>query len=195
MLGDAGFRYLESIETVYQPGMDPPLDALMVLGGGTSAGPNRAEAANAGDRVLFAAQLYLQGNTHELLTSGSRLSESQSEPTTAIQATEIWNKLAIPPAAITQLEGENTFAEIQSLKSLMAERGSGQRIGLLTSAWHLPRAMRLARVAGLPNLIPVAADHEVRIEPRPIWQYLPSAENLERLERVQREMLARLVAR
>lgn len=195
LLGDAGFRYLESLEVAYRPGMDPPLDALMVLGGGTTAGPNRAEAADAGDRVLYAAQLYLQGNAGKLLTSGTPISPSPSATTTALQASEIWTQLGIPPTAIVQLQGVNTYAEIQSLKRLLQRGQTGRRVGLLTSAWHLPRAMRLARAAGLPQLVPVAADHEEHVEPRPLWQWIPSADSLERLERVQRELLARLVAR
>ncbi len=198
-LGDACTAYLESLEPVFNSRSDPPLELLVVLGGSTSQGPDRAEVSESGDRVLLAAQLYHQGRVQRLITTGSDLlsgMEMQTSP--AEQTFEIWTKLGIPPEDIEMLPGINTYAELQSLKQRLNSADSNDRlarIGLLTSAWHLPRAMRLARAAGLKQLVPVAADHKQRLAPHMFWDYIPSAKNLLRLERCQRELMARWVSR
>ena len=43
------------------------------------------------------------------------------------------------------------------MRSLAEILDGSQRVGLITSAWHMPRALRLARANGL-NPIPVPAD-------------------------------------
>ncbi len=196
-LGDWCIDHLESIELAgeFEPESDPPLDLLVVLGGGTRQGPARSEIDDAGDRVLYAAQLYLQGKVKRLLATGSPLSGVSQGATSPGQRTlDIWTGLGIPAAAIEMLPGENTHAEMQYLKQRIAEH-SGLRVGLATSAWHLPRAMRLARSQGLTSLIPVAANHMLPVESRDFASYLPRASNFLRLERCQHEFMARLVSR
>ncbi len=204
ILGDAGYLYLESRETCYDSESDQPLDLLVVLGGSTSQGPSRAEVGDSGDRVLLAAQLFFQGEAKRLIATGSDLPLGIGKGSTpAEQTTEIWTALGIPVSEIETLPGANTHAELQALKQRLAKvsappretNKAHPRIGLLTSAWHLPRAMRLARAAGLKELVPVAADHRLRVDPRPFWNYLPSANNFLRLERCQREFMASLVNR
>lgn len=204
MLGDACHLYLESLEKPFNPTHDPPLDLLVVLGGSTSQGPYRAEVGDSGDRVLLAAQLFSQGKARRLITTGSELLPGFGKGNSpAQQTTEIWTGLGIPVSKIETLPGINTYAEMQALKKRIADDPAlanemsvaPPRVGLLTSAWHLPRALRLARAAGLTTLIPVAADHKQRIAPRLVWDYIPSANNFLRLERCQRELMARLVAR
>lgn len=204
LLGDACHLYLETLERPFDPARDPPLDLLVVLGGSTSQGPHRAEVSDSGDRVLLAAQMYFQGKARRLITTGSDLLPGFGKGSSpAQQTTEIWTALGIPAADIETLSGINTYAEMQALKdrtavaktSVVENSNSPARIGLLTSAWHLPRAMRLARAAGMQTLIPVAADHKQRTSPRPLWDYIPSANNFLRFERCQRELMARLVSR
>lgn len=204
LLGDACHLYLETIEQPFDPTRDPPLDLLVVLGGSTTQGPYRAEVGDSGDRVLLAAQLFSQGKARRLITTGSELLPGFGKGSSpAQQTTEIWTGLGIPVSNIETLPGINTYEEIQALKKRIADDSAlanetsvaPPRVGLLTSAWHLPRALRLARAAGLTTLIPVAADHKQQIAPRPLWSFIPSANNFLRLERCQRELMARLVAR
>jgi uncharacterized SAM-binding protein YcdF (DUF218 family) len=154
--------------------------------------------------VLYAAQLFVTGRARRLITTGSVIHEkfgSQSSPAT--QTLEIWRGLGVSEESIDTLPGINTAAELQALAEQIAATQQGDslsqsgplRVGLLTSAWHIPRAMRLARAAGLPDLIPVAADHKTRLQPQAIWDYVPSADSFFRLERCQKEFMARLVSR
>lgn len=194
-VSNALMRVLESRESSFQPGIDPDLDVLVVLGGGTRQGPNRAQAARSGDRVVLAAQLYLQGRAKRLITTGDSTPGLGGQRTGPQQhSIEIWRGLGIDEAAIGRLSGVNTYQEIQSLKALRAEL-AGQRVGLLTSAYHLPRAMRLARAAGLNELIPVAADYQSHVESYALVDLLPSAGAFDQIARCQHEILAYFVSR
>ncbi len=188
-------RYLETREVVFVPETDPALDVLVVLGGGTREGPERSEVASSGDRVVYAAQLFIGGYARRLITTGQAmdgLMGPRSDPSK--QTIEIWTALGIPNESIDSLGGYNTFQEIENLKRRMPEM-KGQRVGILTSAFHLPRAMRLARAAGLDDLIPVAANHRANYQSLSFTAYLPSAEGLAEFSRCQREFMARLISR
>lgn len=187
-------HWLESSVTSYQPSRDGDLDALVVLGGGTTNGPWRAQAGSAGDRVLMAAQLYHQGHARQLITTGEAtpgVSKTMISP--ADQTVEIWTGLGIPRANIMTLGGQNTAAEMANLKSIWEEL-EGKRVGLLTSALHLPRAMRLARAQGL-ELVPVAANVKWSPEPFGLLDFIPQAGNFADLAAAQHELMAYLVRR
>jgi uncharacterized SAM-binding protein YcdF (DUF218 family) len=188
-------RYLETREPSYAPESEPALDVLVVLGGGTRQGPNRAEANASGDRVLYAAQLYQQGHTRRLITTGSSIPGLFGDRTSPREQTvEIWEQLGIPGEDIGVLTGINTYQEMQSLKAILPEL-QDKRVGVLSSAWHLPRAMRLARAQGMTELIPVDADHHMQVESRSFAGYIPSAASLDQLARGQRELMAQLIGR
>ncbi len=170
-------------------------DVLVVLGGGTSSAPSgRAQVADSGDRVLLAAQLYLAGRADLLVTTGSSfpgLSGGLDGP--AEHTIAIWRSLGVPPGVIERLEGINTSQELQQLRG-RAELWQDKRVGLVTSAWHLPRAMRLAERQQL-DLIPVAADVRSRpAQQQSIW-WVPHADAVLMLERVLNEWLGMAVGR
>ncbi len=185
---------LESSLESFRPEENPPLDAVVVLGGGTHQGPWRAELAGAGDRVMYAAQLYLQGHTKQLITTGDASPGVSKDLTSPREHTiDLWTKLKIPNSAIGTLHGKNTFQELQDLKKNWSQFENG-RIGLLTSALHLPRAMRLARAQGL-ELYPIAADHLYAPQPLNYLDFIPSAGPLTQLAACQHEFMAWLVNR
>ncbi len=185
---------LESSVESFRPESHPPLDAIVVLGGGTHQGPWRAEVAGAGDRVLYAAQLYLQGHTQQLITTGDASPGISKDLTSPREQTiELWTRLQIPASAIDTLHGKNTFEELQSLKQKKSQFKDG-RIGLLTSALHLPRAMRLAKAQGL-EVFPIAADHLHSEQPMSYLDLIPSAGPLNQLAACQHELMAWLVNR
>lgn len=185
---------IESSVDAYRPERDGPLAAVVVLGGGTHEGPWRAELATAGDRVMYAAQLYLQNHTARLITTGDSspgISRDQSSPRE--HTIQIWKQLKIPEEAIGSLQGQNTYQEIQSLKMIF-DQFQGGRVGLLTSAMHLPRAMRLAKAQGL-DVVPLAADHICTSQPLTYLDFIPSAGPLNLLAACQHEFMAWFVGR
>lgn len=182
----------KSVPEVFASESDPPLDVLVVLGGGTTENEHRAQAASSGDRVVYAAQLYHQGHAKRLITTGSEMGGIFGRKASPSQQTiDIWTKLAIPVDAISTLPGINTYQELESVAGLPDDVLSG-RIGILTSAWHLPRAMRLARSRDL-GVIPVAADYRAYDEVR--FSVVPRAKMLLRLRNAQHEYMAYFLGR
>ena len=180
---------LESSVEAYRPDRDGPLAAVVVLGGGTHQGPWRAELSCAGDRIMYATQLYLQNQTRKLITTGDATTGISRDTTSPREhTTELWTQLKIPKVAIHGLQGKNTYQEIQSLKKVI-DQYKGDRVGILTSALHLPRAMRLAKAAGL-DVVPLAADHLASSQPFSYLDFIPSAAPLNQLAACQNEIMA-----
>lgn len=187
-------KRLEAVNQEYDPQRHGDLDVLVVLGGGTRQGPLRAELAGDGDRVMYATQLFFQGHAKHLIATGDATPGVSRDVTSPREQTiEIWQQLKIPAEAISTIAGLNTYQEIQSLKAIWPEIGH-LRVGLLTSASHLPRAMRLARAQGL-ELIPVPADHDHSDQPLTFLDFIPSAGPLNQLAACQHEWMAWLVNR
>ena len=189
-----------SIESTV-PSASEPFDFVIVLGGGTSVTPDgRAQFSSAGDRVGYAARLYLAGMAKNLVTTGDNLQLAGNllgsfKPTDdpSIQTTQIWRELGIPADVISELAGQNTFAEMASLKE-HPEYWQGKRCGILTSAFHLPRAMKLAERAGV-HALPIAADHRTSTGPMTFNQFVPETDGLVRLQMIFKEWLAMRISR
>lgn len=150
-------RVLESDYVAIQPLEEESFDVVIVLGGGGSTGANgRQQGNSSGDRMILAAQLYHQHITKQFICTGQRIQSMNAggiDP--AKTSREILLRLGVPDSAIEMMGGRNTSEEMKELATRFGE--SKTRIGLLTSAWHLPRAMRLAENHGL-NPSPLPAD-------------------------------------
>jgi uncharacterized SAM-binding protein YcdF (DUF218 family) len=145
-------------------------DAVLVLGGGVEVGDDGSPTLTAaGDRVVLAVRLFRAGRTPLLITTGPNLVLPGGAATSSAAATAaIWKQLGVPDESIVLLEGPRTTTdEVLALKAAVAERG-WQRVGVLTSAWHLPRAMRLCRRYGV-EAVPLPADSVGTPPPRLRW--------------------------
>jgi uncharacterized SAM-binding protein YcdF (DUF218 family) len=194
-LADRAIAHLEGLVTAEPLEGNLRWDVLVVLGGGTSSAPSgRAQVADSGDRVLLAAQLFLAGRADRLVTTGSSfpgLSGALDGP--AEQTIAIWRSLGVPAGSIERLEGINTSQELQQLRR-RPELWQGKRVGLVTSAWHLPRALRLAERNEL-DLLPVAADVRRRPSQQQSLWWVPQADAVLIHERVLNEWLGMAVGR
>ena len=148
---------LEADYLTVNPLDESPMDFVIVLGGGGGMGANgRLQGNGSGDRLILAAQLYHQKIAKKLICTGQRIaSMDASSVDPADSSREILMKLGVPDSAIETAGGRNTSEEMQNLGSRFKD--SKERIGLLTSAWHLPRSLRLAKRNGLQP-IPLPAD-------------------------------------
>ncbi len=158
-----------SLEQPYlsiNPLEEQPFEFVVVLGGGGGLGANqRLQGNGSGDRMILAAQLYHQGLARKLICTGQRIESMNS---TGIDPAEvslgILTRLGVPVDAIEKLGGRNTSEEMKSLGERFGQ--SEQRIGLLTSAWHLPRALRLARRNGFhPQALPADFRSSPKLNP------------------------------
>jgi len=135
-----------------------PVQAVFVLGGATTLNAlGEPQLGHAGDRVFVAAKLFRMGKTPVLISSGSGYPGIDSERDLASETAHIWRDLGIPSDAIEELPGPiNTVQEIEAYRDLCRARG-WTNVALISSAWHLPRALQMCRALGL-TVVPIGAD-------------------------------------
>lgn len=174
----------------------PPLDAAVVLGGGTRDVEGRPRLDLAGDRVLLGAQLYRAGKVRRLITTGSSIPELGDLRDLTKETTELWLSLGVPESDIIRLpEPKNTKQEIAAVTALVETSTTIRTIGLVTSAWHLKRALALADRAGL-DAVPMPAD--VWTEPgvgANLQDFIPDGTGFHHVHRAGWELLGRAVGR
>lgn len=125
-------------------------DAIVVLGGGIGPAeppqipdPHLTDSA---DRIWHAARLYHRGLAPRIIVSGGGGGNGGAGMSEAEAMRLFLGDLGVPKEAIV-IEGAslNTIENIRYVRKLVKEG----RVALVTSATHMPRALRLARIAGL----------------------------------------------
>ena len=188
-------RAMEAESPPVAVGQLPRAGAIVVLGGGLSPArpgypwPGMSAAA---DRLWHAARLFRAGKAPLLLLSGGTPPESgvASEASAMRQLLQEWG---IPASAMLLEERSlNTRQNAAYSAELLRQRGVRQVL-LVTSALHMPRALRDFQTAGL-TVIPAAIDHEgLDLSLEPWWaRWLPSARALELSGRAMKELAAKV---
>lgn len=142
----------------------PSADVMVLLGGGTES-PDfprpMTEVNGAGDRVLYAGQLFEAGAAPMILVSGGNLNFNTTRGSTP--AEEMINLLeltGVPKNAIwCQESSQNTYEDAKYSAEILEEKGITTII-LITSAMHMPRAKALFEKQGL-TVIPAPVDYHV----------------------------------
>jgi uncharacterized SAM-binding protein YcdF (DUF218 family) len=102
-------------------------------------------------------------------------------------------ELGVPRERLVRGDAETTAQEIQVARGV-ADELQARRVGLVSSAWHLPRVMRQARAAEF-SVTPVPCDF--RSAPAELWPswWLPSGGALDGTTLAVKEYLAWFVGR
>ena len=170
-----------SLERLYPPARvetTPGAEAIVLLGGGMCS-PGRTapypDMTGAADRVWQAARLYHAGKAPLVISSGC--SEEDS-------SVVLLRDLGVPASAI-RVEGasRNTAENARFSRQMLASLGI-RRVILVTSAWHMRRAVWLFRHAGV-DVIPSASDYEAtlqreRLDRWSLYEMLPTPAMLDR---------------
>ncbi len=149
-------RWLASLERPYfGPPLDQvaPADAVVMLGGALLPSAHDAfglDLNSHADRVVTAAELIRRGKGRVLVLSGGGPPPAPPQLTQAELARAwlaAWGRLTtptfvLPPCADTHEEA----VRVQAL----AKAQHWQRVTVVTSAWHLKRALAVFRHAGVP---------------------------------------------
>ena len=161
-------------------------EAIVVLGGsiGPAVPPLRPdpELFDSSDRVWHAARLFHRGLAPRIIVSGGsyQVEAGQAPPTQteALAMRQFLVALGVPESAIENM---------QETRALV---GTGH-VALVTSGYHMPRALRLARKAGL-DAEAFPTDWQVLPSATPWWESLtPSVGALAASGIAIREYLAR----
>ncbi|GLH72896.1 membrane protein [Geothrix limicola] len=178
------------------PDHAPPLEALYVLGGGSDLDEHgHPILGEYGDRLLEAARLWHAGRVKRLVAGGASHEADGRLRDFGQESRVIWMELGVPEDAI-QVIGEPCFItrdEIQAFQRLKAQK-RWTRVGLLSSAWHLPRVLALAGREGL-DALPLRSKRPSRIPPFRLWQVVPQEEGIRGTQQVCWEVLGRWAGR
>ena len=150
-------------------------DAIVVLGGGVGPAmpPLRPdpELFESSDRVWHAARLFHRGLAPRIIVSGGSyaVQTGQAPPsqTEAMAMRQFLLALGVPDDRIVM--EERSLNTIENMHETGALVGTAP-IALVTSAYHMPRALRLARRAGL-NAAAFPTDWQVIPGASPWWEY------------------------
>jgi len=186
----------------------PAADVIIVLGGATEPAVHprpSVEVNSAGDRVLYAAQLFREGKAPRILLSGGEIAWLNGSPSTpAENMAAILTAIGVPEEAlILEKESQNTYENAVNSAALLSENEI-ETVLLVTSAMHMPRAVALFEKQGV-EVTPVPVDFTVT-EPvssngtsgdfaRKLIDILPQAGNLGLTTRAIKEYLGLLVYR
>ena len=206
VVSDALLRQLEDQAASLTPKSSPKADAVLVLGGGIGPAPAQGlgvEVNEAGDRLLCGVRLWKQGTAPVLITSGARVSFTPNDPIApeAVLSQQLAQELGVPASAVLINDQARTTAEeAQHINQLAADRGWKQLI-LVTSAFHMPRALASFKRQSDLEIFPVACDY--RLDPQQqnqafswgelLIDLIPSSGSLKQTTQVLKEHLGLLI--
>jgi uncharacterized SAM-binding protein YcdF (DUF218 family) len=176
---------LEGWYPPFHPTSTSKFDAIVVLSGGVSPqGSLRPQAELSGEsrrRTTCGADLYLQGLAPKLIVTGGDASAFGQGIAEAPEMKRLMHRLGVPDHAILlEQRSRNTFENAVNAKQLLP----GRSILLVTSAYHLPRAVAIFVKQGF-DVTPVPCGYETRDRPGQglnrfnIMDFLPSYHALE----------------
>ncbi len=159
----------------------PGADAVVVLGGILAGGrnaPERFEWGGPVDRFEEGVALWQARKAPLLIFTGGRLPWSEEAYSESSLLKVAAARRGVPPDAIVELIGApNTEGEVSRLLELNG-RIRVQRIILVTTAWHMPRAELLFRQGGF-DVLPFPVDYTTHetVEPT-LFGLLPAPDGL-----------------
>lgn len=197
---------VRSLEWQYIPteGL-PKAEAIVVLGGATkSALPPRpgVDLSEAGDRVLYGAQLYREGKAPRVILSGGRINWRGGGSSESADMATIMETLGVPKSAMLQDPTSlNTYQNAVNVKRILDEQNI-QRVLLVTSAIHMPRSLLIFKRQGI-DAIPAPTDFSVvryeNDDSKSLEQFwldlVPDAERLQHTSRALKEYIGLIVYR
>jgi uncharacterized SAM-binding protein YcdF (DUF218 family) len=177
-------------------------DAIVVLSEGRVVAPGKAAVSEwkDADRFFGGVELFKAGKSPLLVFSGGA---APWEPNAALEGDVLAGyakAMGVPERQIVKTGRVTTTAEeAVAVATLLRERFSGPtwrggppRILLVTSAFHMPRALRLFERAGM-SVIPFPVDFKVPAGGAlSVLAFLPTAEALAQTEMAMRELYGRL---
>ncbi len=174
----------------------PTADAIVVLGGsvGLPIKPRTNSQLN-GNRLLHAYRLYNANKAPIIVISGGNVFEQVGVESEAYYISEILKDWGISSEQII-VEGQsrNTYENAVRTKKLMESRQI-DRILLVTSSFHMPRAIATFKTLGI-NAVPSPSEFSTVDYSRPaILDWMPSLGNFGKIHAVIHEKIGILVYR
>jgi uncharacterized SAM-binding protein YcdF (DUF218 family) len=154
LLAFALMGYLESRNLVHGP--LPTADAIVVLSSyAQNPSPPQptiwVDEATA-NRLLYAVKLYREGKAPVVIVSGGQLPWLKNLPPISESMSEFIQLMGVPKSAVIQESASaNTYQNAVDVKAILQARNI-HKILLVTSAFHMPRALALFKHQGVDTI-------------------------------------------
>lgn len=177
----------------------PEADAVVVLGGGTTAGgPSRPEielGASSG-RLMHGFRIFKSGRAPRIILSGGTFVPGDTE---AEEMERVLLEWGTPRAALLlEMRSRNTHENAVQTLALARKHGL-RRLIVVTSAFHMPRAAAIFRKEAAPHGVQIIPAPTCRYtggqRPYSLLAYLPEANALANSSLVLREFMGLVVYR
>ncbi|ACK64537.1 protein of unknown function DUF218 [Rippkaea orientalis PCC 8801] len=155
---------IQSLEQqISPPVIIPQAEVIVVLGGATKSPVKprpMVDVNEHGDRLFYAAKLYLDQKAPLIIASGGRISWSGNSRPESEDMAQLLQMLGVPSQAIIQEPNSlNTYENAINVKQILDNLGI-KKVLLVTSAFHLPRARLIFEKLGI-NVIGTPTDYFV----------------------------------
>ena len=185
---------MAGLERPYPPRLAadcPRAEAIILLGGAVQpllAGETRGRLHRGSDRVWEAAQLWHAGCAPRVVVSAGGLIEPPVVAGESAALVALLRDLGVPATAlIVEADSRNTQGNAAFTRAALAPMGV-RRVLLVTSAWHLRRAVALFAREGF-EVLPVGADYRGVRACHGLECWVPNAGALEETGLVVKEYL------
>lgn len=176
----------------------PTADAIVVLSTGRSQapGPERVSEWVDADRFFGGVELMTAQRAPHIVFTGGVSSTQPLSPLEGEILRTYASAFGLPDSTIlVKAAVNNTEEEAAAVSDLLRSRRHGRpRVLLVTSAFHMQRAMSLFERKGI-DVVPFPVDFRGRYEEVRFAYFVPSARALERTELALRELYGRVLYR
>jgi len=176
----------------------PEADAILVLSG--MLGPDRPDGCKlnwgeAYDRFEAGLRLWQSGKAPILVLTDPALVQTGEHETEGKQLKNEALKLGLAENRLLLIGPIGNTAQEAELFDRIAQERGWRRVFLVTSAWHMPRALERFRRTGL-QILPFPVDYRTGVsEPISMLDFFPSATALAGTETFIREWIGRIYYR
>ncbi|NEP43990.1 MAG: YdcF family protein [Okeania sp. SIO2H7] len=185
----------------------PQAEAIVVLGGGIKPAipprPN-VDVSEAGDRIIYGAELFRKGKAPWLILSGGRIDWKDGGPPESEDMASLAEIMGVPKSAILQDPTSlNTHQNAVEVRKILERKGIKGPVLLVTSAMHTPRSLLVFKRQGI-NVIAAPTDFLVtennNLEEGTTWEatllnLLPNAYSLQQSTKALKEYIGLVVYR
>ena len=192
VVSDRLVAYLESDYQLSKPSNIEPADSIVVLSGMIRTINSKDgldyEFGEASDRIFAGINLFKVKKAPKLILTRGKLPWSVGIPEGEyLKEIAINNGISENNILLTE-NVENTDQEAKAIKKLLSE--DKQKVLLVTSAFHMPRAQKVFEAAGI-NVITFPVDFQNVFLKLTLMSFIPSAKSLFDTSFFVREMIGR----
>jgi uncharacterized SAM-binding protein YcdF (DUF218 family) len=196
-LGSALMLPLEDRFPPWDPSRGAP-DGIVMLGGAiapdVSAARDSVALDQAAERVTATAELARRYPNARIVISGGSNALTFDEAIEAVFAVKELEALGVAHERITAEEQSRNTIENAVFSRLVANPKPGERWLLVTSAYHMPRAVAAFRAAGFP-IEPYPVDWRTRGPAELMWPFSTVGDGLQRTDTAMHEWIGLLAYR